>query len=74
VSALMGRRRKELERQGVTLRWTATDTGDTWDTGSAKAPEVRGTAADILWWLLGRGDGDRLACSEGQLPSIGRWT
>jgi maleylpyruvate isomerase len=72
VAALMGRRRKELERDGLALRWTATDTDESWSSG--EGPEVTGTAADLLWWLLGRGDGAGLACSEGPLPRIGRWT
>lgn len=73
VAALMGRRRKELERDGVALRWTATDTGETWVSGD-DGPEVTGTAADLLWWLLGRGSGEGLACSDGRLPEVGRWT
>ena len=72
VAALMGRRRKELERDGVALRWIPTDTGATWEAGHS-GPEVTGAAADILWWLLGRGAGEGLACSEGALPAIGRW-
>lgn len=73
VAALMGRRRKELENRGVALRWTPTDTGETW-ASAVDGPEVTGTAADLLWWLLGRGIGEGLACSDGTLPSIGRWT
>jgi maleylpyruvate isomerase len=71
VEHLMKRRRRELSDDGVALRWTATDTGGTWSTG--EGPEVRGTAAAVLWWLLGRGSGEGLACSEGRLPDIGRW-
>jgi maleylpyruvate isomerase len=73
VAALMDRRRKELERDGVALRWTATDTGQTWATGE-QGPEATGTAAALLWWLLGRGSGEGVTSSEGTLPSIGRWT
>ena len=36
-------------------------------------PEVTGPASAIVWWLLGRGTGEGLACSEGRLPDIGRW-
>lgn len=73
VAALMGRRRKELRIKGVALRWTPSETGETWATAD-DGPEVTGSAADIVWWLLGRGSGEGLACSEGTLPSIGRWT
>jgi maleylpyruvate isomerase len=72
VGALMARRRKELHLDGVRLRWTATDTGESWAAGD-DGPEVTGAAADLLWWLLGRGSGEGLASSEGPLPSIGRW-
>jgi maleylpyruvate isomerase len=71
VSALMKRRHRELESAGVGLTWLATDTGETWSTG--EGPELTGTAADIVWWLIGRGSGEPLACSEGQLPELGRW-
>ena len=71
VRALFKRRRRELEERGVALRWRATDTGDSWETG--EGPEVTGTAADLVWWLLGRGTGEALTCSTGQLPELGRW-
>ena len=73
VSRLLDRRRKELERDGVALRVSATDTGEGWETAGG-GPEVTGAACDIVWWLLGRGSGEGLACSEGSLPTIGRWT
>jgi maleylpyruvate isomerase len=72
VEALMKRRHRELSERGVALRWHATDTGATWETG--EGPEVTGSAADLVWWLLGRGSGEGLACSEPQLPELGRWT
>jgi maleylpyruvate isomerase len=71
VAALMKRRHRELDGGGVRLRWSATDTGESWETGAG--PEVFGTAADLVWWLLGRGNGEGLACSDGQLPELGRW-
>lgn len=75
VERLMDRRRKELGTAGVALQWTPTDTGETWrpDGADPSSPEVTGAAADIVWWLLGRGSGEGLACSEGSLPRIGRW-
>ena len=72
VTALMERRQRELAEAGVAFRWRALDTGDTWETGAG--PEVSGSAADIVWWLLGRGTGEALSCSAGRLPEIGRWT
>ncbi|QIX26808.1 maleylpyruvate isomerase family mycothiol-dependent enzyme [Nocardioides sp. JQ2195] len=33
-------------------------------------PEVRGSRADLAWWLMGRGSGDRLT---GDLPTLGPW-
>jgi maleylpyruvate isomerase len=71
VSALMKRRHRELEAAGVGLTWRATDNGESWATGDG--PEVTGTAADLVWWLLGRDSGEALACSVGRLPELGRW-
>ena len=71
VEALFKRRHRELAAARVGFTWTATDTGSTWTTG--EGPEVTGSAADVVWWLLGRGTGAGLACSDGQLPELGRW-
>jgi maleylpyruvate isomerase len=71
VSALMKRRHRELREAGPALRWRATDTDEAWDAGDG--PEVTGTAADIVWWLLGRGNGETLTSSGGRLPELGRW-
>jgi maleylpyruvate isomerase len=71
VEHLMRRRHRELTAAGTALRWRAADTGATWATGDG--PEVTGSAADIVWWLLGRGSGARLACSDPSLPDLGRW-
>lgn len=71
VAHLMKRRHRELSDDDVALRWRATDTGEEWATGDG--PEVSGASADLAWWLLGRGTGDGLACSEGRLPELGRW-
>lgn len=48
-----------------------TDTRRTWSVG-APEPVVEGTAADLGWWLVGRGHGDGLACAAG-LPRLGPW-
>ena len=71
VEALFKRRHKELSGADVAVRCRATDTGASFSTGDG--PEVTGTAADLLWWLLGRGDGAGLASSDGRLPELGRW-
>ncbi len=71
VSSLMKRRHRELESAGIGMTWRATDTGEAWTTGDG--PEVTGTAAELVWWLLGRGSGEALACSDGRLPELGRW-
>lgn len=51
----------------------ATDLGRTWPVG-AETPVVSGTAADLGWWLVGRGEGRGLTCGDGQLPEVGPWT
>lgn len=71
VRHLLERRARELAEDGVPLRWRATDTG--LSGGSADGPEVVGPASDVAWWLVGRGDGTGLTCSEGHLPDLGKW-
>lgn len=45
-----------------------------WSLGSAgDAVEVRGEAADLIGWLVGRSDGSALAAAGGALPSVPRW-
>lgn len=50
----------------------ATDTVRTWAVG-AEQPVVEGTAADLGWWLVGRGTGEGLTCEAGELPRLGPW-
>lgn len=50
----------------------ATDLGTTWPVG-AEQPLVTGTAADLGWWLTGRGHGDGLTVEGGRLPDLGPW-
>jgi maleylpyruvate isomerase len=50
----------------------ATDTIRTWSAG-AEQPVIEGTAADLGWWLVGRGSGEGLACDIGDLPRLGPW-
>jgi maleylpyruvate isomerase len=54
------------------FRACATDTGHVWDLG-AEAPTVRGPAADLAWWLTGRGEGDGLTVEGGTLPRMEAW-
>ena len=68
---LLDRRRKELDRDGVALRVAPHD-GESWAAGDG-GTEVSGRTADLLWWLLGRGDGAGVTSSEGQLPDLGKW-
>ncbi len=49
----------------------ATDLDREWDAGAG--PTVSGTAADLGWWLTGRGRGEGLTCEGGELPRIGAW-
>jgi maleylpyruvate isomerase len=51
---------------------SATDLGMTWRVG-ADEPVVAGAAADLGWWLVGRGSGDGLSTASGVLPRIGAW-
>ena len=71
VAHLLKRRRRELETEGRALRLELAD-AEPVPTGTG-GPTVSGAAADVVWWLLGRGTGERLACSEPTLPEIGRW-
>lgn len=50
----------------------ATDLETTWPVG-AEHPVVTGTAADLGWWLTGRGQGEGLSTDQEQLPHLGPW-
>jgi maleylpyruvate isomerase len=56
----------------VPLSAYATDLDRTWTSGEA-GPVVRGTGADLAWWLTGRGSGEGLTTDGGALPRIGAW-
>jgi len=73
VDHLLKRRHRELTAAGRALVLDPTDRPSRTTVG-AGGPVVSGTAADLVWWLLGRGDGRGLTCSEDDLPEIGRWT
>lgn len=48
----------------------ATDLGRAWSFGDG-GPTVSGPAADLAWWLTGRGAGAGLTSDSGTLPQIG---
>lgn len=50
----------------------ASDLGHLWSIG-ADGPIVEGTAADLAWWLTGRGGGVGLHAPGGVLPRLGSW-
>ena len=55
------------------FRVRPTDVEGTWAFGEG-GPTVTGTAADLGWWLTGRGSGEGLTSdSGGELPGIGAW-
>lgn len=51
----------------------ATDLRRAWHLGGPGGPLISGTASDLAWWLTGRGAGDGLMTSEGDLPDIAGW-
>ena len=58
---------------GPSMVLVGTDVDGLWKLGAGQGPEVSGTAGDLAWWLVGRGDGRGLTCSSGTLPTLGRW-
>jgi maleylpyruvate isomerase len=70
VAHLLHRRERELRDKGIGVTVLATDTAETWSTGDG--PRVSGSAAELAWWLTGRGDGASLDV-DGELPDLGRW-
>ena len=69
---LLERRRGELEAAGHDLVVEVTDLDQRFEVGTG-GPTVTGAAPDVVWWLLGRGAGEGLACSGGTLPALGKW-
>ena len=72
VDHLLKRRTRELTAAGRQVALTLEDRDRHIVIGDG-GPHVRGATADVVWWLLGRGSGERLACSEPRLPELGRW-
>jgi len=50
----------------------ATDLDRSWSFGDG-GPTVTGAAADLAWWLTGRGNGENLTSNDGVLPGIETW-
>ncbi|MDN5893336.1 MAG: maleylpyruvate isomerase family mycothiol-dependent enzyme [Nocardioides sp.] len=71
AAAVVTHRHRDLA-DGGSMVLTATDTGDVWKFGSGGGPSVSAPAAELAWWLVGRGDGSALECSAA-LPTIARW-
>ena len=59
----------------ASFRVRATDINGDWTVGDAEAhgPTVMGRAADLGWWMTGRGDGSDLSCDDDRLPDLGPW-
>jgi maleylpyruvate isomerase len=71
---LLKRRRRELaERAGFVLRLEDRDEDLPMGRVSTAPAVVSGVTGDVVWWLLGRGSGEGLRCSAGQLPQLGKW-
>jgi len=58
---------------GPSMVLSSTDVGGLWKFGEGQGPEIHGTVGDLAWWLVGRGGGQGLNCSAGELPVLGRW-
>lgn len=71
VEHLLARRKRELEEAGVQLQLELSDR-DTMLVGVG-GPVLSGDSADVVWWLLGRGSGEGVRSSDGQLPDLGPW-
>jgi maleylpyruvate isomerase len=72
TTALINRRQDELAA-GPSMVLSSTDADRLWKIGEGRGPEIEGTAADLAWWLVGRGHGGGLVCSAGELPNLARW-
>jgi len=62
---------KRTDAEPFTLH--ATDLDRTWTVVEDGGPTVSGAAADLAWWLTGRGGGRGLTSDDGALPGIEAW-
>lgn len=73
-SHMVKQRQDELAQAGgPSMVLSSTDVGGLWKFGEGQGPEIHGSVGDLAWWLVGRGDGQGLTCSAGELPVLGRW-
>jgi len=73
-SHVVRQRQDELARAGgPSMVLSSTDVDGLWKFGEGQGPEIHGTVGDLAWWLVGRGGGQGLTCSAGELPVLGRW-
>ena len=73
---LVGRRQQELAdlpHGSPSMVLSSTDVDGLWKLGDGPGPEIHGTVGDLAWWLVGRGGGQGLTSSSGELPVLGRW-
>jgi len=71
---LLLERAMEDRADGPAMVLRVTDSDGVWKYGvQGQGPEITGTACDLAWWVLGRGDGDGLSSAAGVLPELGRW-
>ncbi|GEL18145.1 maleylpyruvate isomerase family mycothiol-dependent enzyme [Pseudonocardia asaccharolytica] len=57
----------------LSARLEATDRDRAWTLGQGEGQVLRGSAADLLGWLLGRTDGSGVTAGPGPLPVAPRW-
>ncbi|MFC5994342.1 maleylpyruvate isomerase family mycothiol-dependent enzyme [Pseudonocardia hispaniensis] len=57
----------------LSVRLDAADRDRAWTLGQGGGAVLRGTAADLLGWLLGRTDGAGVSADPGPLPVAPRW-
>ena len=50
-----------------------TDLDGRFSCGGDGGPTLTGAAADLGWWLTGRGSGDGVSSSDGTLPEVAPW-
>lgn len=63
-----------VDRGPTTASFTlrADDVDRAWIIGDG-GPVISGSAADLAWWLAGRGAGQGVTSGSGELPQIGAW-